>query len=158
MSEEPTTPGADPSDKPERVTERWTCGGVRVGAKGKKLIAWFDPDGKELYFAADRGSGPIPGADYEVTVTRDGDGITLHGSPRFLEVCADTERRAVIMATDKGWRAQIESERRLKAAKADDPFMEACDRVAAVLAKVPAPQRQMAIYAAMERITRKSWR
>jgi len=63
-------------------TERWVFGGSRVNADGKRMHAWIDSDGEELYFKP-RGSHAV-GVVYDVEVSRpDGGRIVRHGDPRY---------------------------------------------------------------------------
>jgi hypothetical protein len=55
-----------------RVQELWTYAGVRLGQGGKKLHAWQDASGEEMWFG--KLTAHAVGAEYEVLVERDDEG------------------------------------------------------------------------------------
>jgi hypothetical protein len=52
-----------------RVAEVWTYGGVRIGSKRKKVHAWRDAKGEDMYFG--KLTGHAIGGRYQVMVQRD---------------------------------------------------------------------------------------
>ena len=76
------TSTSDPDAKPEPVTERWVCAGIRVTRDGKRAVCWLDEHGDQLLFG-ERTADYVTGAAYDAQVTRQGEHVTLHGKPRF---------------------------------------------------------------------------
>lgn len=76
------------TDTPERTTEEWTYIGKRLvpGAKPYTVASFLNAAGKELHFRKLK-AGHI-GGRYSVEVTRDGDAVTVHGSPTYLGASA----------------------------------------------------------------------
>lgn len=107
-------------------TERWFYAGRRVTTKGKQYDAWYDGEQIKLY---PKTPGVI-GAGYDVEVSRDGDGTTMHGKPKYVaSAAADTTGDLV-----RGWkvedadaRHEIETKREEKRAAEDDEVQDALD-------------------------------
>lgn len=107
------------TDTPTTV-ETWLYAGQRLFNK-KVTNAWHDGQ-RLLYFG--KLSGGVPGGAFAVEVVRDGDSVSVTGSPRYLAERAD--RKATQKQLDE-WRAEtavakqtIESAREEKSAAADD--------------------------------------
>jgi hypothetical protein len=68
----------------EPVMQRWVCLGRRWVAGRKRLYTvWRSTaDGTDRYYA---GLPGVVGGQYEVTVSRDGDSRTVHGTPVFTD-------------------------------------------------------------------------
>jgi hypothetical protein len=72
----------------EPVTEEWTCMGVRVNAKGKRVVFWLTPDGTELAYLEK--ISYVTGGIYEVEVTRT-EGHVLRDKPRYTRRWLDRD-------------------------------------------------------------------
>ncbi|HLJ99128.1 MAG TPA: hypothetical protein VKU39_04380 [Streptosporangiaceae bacterium] len=111
------------------AAELWTYGGVRAGNGGKRVHAWIDPAGEELWFA--RTGAAAIGSHYTVSVTRREDGITLHGKPAYAGSDAEPgtcralrAADAVAQATLAGLRAERSAARRNALDEAIAPLAE----------------------------------
>jgi hypothetical protein len=125
-----TTPG------PEPATETWTYGGIRAGRDGKRRHAWLDPGGEELLFPAAQGR-PAIGSHYTARVTRDGDGVTLHGTPEYAGGQVGDGTRRALWSADTLARTRLETLR----AERDDARRNALDEAIAPLLELAAPLR-----------------
>lgn len=109
------------------VTERWRYAGRRTASgKTKTLHAWEPAPGEDLVYFG-KVTGSVVGAIYDVDVSRDG-GVTLHGSPRYIEAPADGDDVA------RGWRTEdaaarhdLEVGREEKRAAVDEEVQAALD-------------------------------
>ncbi|NUR32302.1 MAG: hypothetical protein HOV83_41730 [Catenulispora sp.] len=132
---------------------RWVFGGARVNAEGKRVHAWIDPAGEELYFKP-RGS-PAVGVVYEVVVSRpDGGRITRHGDPRYTGDRAEPEARDALSARHRAAEATLDLAARERRAKTDDPLEIAIERLRELAQTVKANQRTAFWAYVIARLTR----
>jgi hypothetical protein len=91
-------PRNDATDIKDAREERWVYAGIRV-LRGKAAQAWITDsgDGETVYFSP-RG-GPVVGEIYRASVTRQGESVTLHGTPRYAgDGRVNHERAADLLA------------------------------------------------------------
>lgn len=76
--------GTDGDREEEPTTERWVCLGRRWSTGRRRLYTVWrsQADGTDRYYTALPG---VVGGRYEVTVSRDGDSRTVHGTPTFTD-------------------------------------------------------------------------
>ncbi|MFL6113045.1 MAG: hypothetical protein ACJ786_17060 [Catenulispora sp.] len=134
-------------------TERWVFGGSRVNADGKRMHAWIDSDGEELYFKP-RGSHAV-GVVYDVEASRhDGGRIVRHGDPRYTGVRAEPEVRDGLSARHRAAEATLDLAARERRAKADDPLEAAIERLVELSRVVKPHQRTAFLAYVIARLTR----
>jgi len=145
----------DGVSEPTPQVERWVFGGSRVGKGDKRMHCWVDPDGRHLMFKA---SGRFTvGSVYEARVTRNDDGVTLHGTPRYTGDRADDDLHGTLSARHRAAEVALDLTARERADKRADPLEHAIARLCDLAADVPASQRTgFAVYVAT-RLTR-AWR
>lgn len=123
----------------DTTPERWTFGGSRV-SKGKRVHAWIDPTGRELWFSAT--GSYSPGAVYEVQVVRNGERVTLRGRPDFTGTkSADSDLHASIAAQHKAAELELQRRAREQKIKRDDPVEMAIEHLVRMAANIPPSQR-----------------
>ena len=77
----------------EPAKETWTAIGTRLSSKGKRMQGFIDPaDGKVRYWA--EATKYVPGGYYTLSVTREDDGVSRHGKPRYTGRCVPEAERA----------------------------------------------------------------
>lgn len=145
------------TDAPERVTETWTCAGVRVDAKDRRLVAWVTPGNRQLTFPS--GRGYVLGGRYEFRVSRtteaDGEVSTVYyGQPRYLGT-RETDRELVASWTGRTLAA--ENKLRINALerkhKGENPVDKLLDPLVAYARKMrPGPQRRAFLAYVIERL------
>lgn len=117
--EETTATGA-------RTVEVWVYGGVRVLRDGKRAHAWIDPAGELLLYSR-IGAKAAVGYKYEVTVEREGEQVSLVGSPRFTPDQADMETRRRLAVEDSVANTRLATLARERKAANQDALDEALE-------------------------------
>jgi hypothetical protein len=120
---------------PEPATETWTYGGVRAGDGGKRVHAWIEPGGEELWFA--RTGAAAVASQYRVRVTRRDDGVVVHGKPQYAGSEADPGTRRAL------WTAHTTAQARLAGIRAErsQARRNALDEAIAPLLELAGPLR-----------------
>lgn len=132
----------------EPTEETWLFAGTRVGKTGKRLHAWLpmpttDPDNPDLNKAdldrvllfAPTGS-PAVGSEYTVTVTREPEGVYMHGRPVRRGRHPDDALRALAEARHRAAETVLrrtQLERADKRASALDAALEPLIRISGEL-------------------------
>jgi hypothetical protein len=136
----PTSTDTDHQQTPNQSEEFWLYAGRRLGRTGKPVDAWVpgqDGTSQPLFYAVDKGPGPVVGALYRVTVTRDGDECILHGRPEFSRgQVADLDTRVEWAARDMATRARLSAQRRERSAAKRNELDELIEPLRAVAAKL----------------------
>ncbi|MFE0023609.1 hypothetical protein [Amycolatopsis sp. NPDC059021] len=123
----------------EKTAERWVFGGSHVD-QGKPAHAWLDPNGAHRVYKT-RGSYTV-GAIYAAAVTRDGDRVTLYGTPKYLgDFCDDTALVDQLAARHRAAEAAPSLAAHERAAKQKDPLERAIDRLTELAAHIAPAQR-----------------
>ncbi|MFE0025515.1 hypothetical protein [Amycolatopsis sp. NPDC059021] len=123
----------------EKATERWVFGGSRVD-QGKRAHAWVAPDGAHRVYKT-RGSYTV-GAIYAAAVARDGDRVTLYGTPTYLgDFCEDAALVDQLAARHRAAEAALSLAASERAAKQNDPLERVIDRLTELAAHVAPSQR-----------------
>lgn len=125
--------------------ETWVFGGEREGAKGKKVIAWVDPETREeMLFAVKRGAGYSVGSEYELTIVRRTDDprrVFWRGAAQYKGMSDDRSLRTELWAKHQAAHAHFDME----ALERSDKRRSALDEVLApaceLIKKVPPNQR-----------------
>src|SRR5204862_2466916 len=110
MPAKTATTAASNADTVAPLVERWIYAGRRLG-KTKPFDAWLDPNGEERYFATVRGRKFAVGSVYEVSVTRFGENVTMHGVPSFTDELAGKAQRDRLIAEHAIATTRIDSDR-----------------------------------------------
>lgn len=87
------------SDDERGQVERWVYIGRRVLAKGGLGHYFLEPTGQARGFK--KVSAHAVGATYEVHAIREGDSVSIAGSPRFVEAAQEGSEAAVWEAEDR---------------------------------------------------------
>lgn len=107
-------------------TETWVYCGKWVDTKKRLRDRWQDADGRDLIFA--KVTGTVIGGLYTLQVTREGEGITVHGTARYAgERLDDNERLTAIVKDDSAQRIFHAQHRRELRAADEDPLDEAME-------------------------------
>ena len=109
-------------------TEQWLYAGVRRNRAGAARATWRDPWGQIKFFAPKGASRYAIGAAYDVSVTRDPDGnrITMHGTPVFVEAgAASAEEQAEWETAEKVAKIALSTASRERNAKKQSALDEA---------------------------------
>lgn len=120
---------------PEPAPELWTYGGVRAGKDGKRVYAWIDPGGDELWFGRVRAAAI--GSQYMVSVTRRENTVTVHGTPEYVGPDSDPGTRRALWAADAAAQARLAALR----AERSDARRNALDEAIAPLLDIARPLR-----------------
>jgi hypothetical protein len=128
-------PQDESTPSPEPAAEVWTYGGVRAGKDGKRVHAWIDPGGEELWFARVRAAAI--GSQYTVSVTRREDTVTVHGTPQYAGSDTDPGTRRALWAADSVAQARLAGLR----AERSDARRNALDEAIAPLLEIARPLR-----------------
>ncbi len=92
--------------EPEKVTETWIYGGIRVTRSNKQAYLWIDETGRHLVFNKVRASAV--GSMYTVTVYRESKDVTVFGVPGYTGLRATDETRLEMQTADTAARTQLE--------------------------------------------------
>jgi len=111
--------------------ELWTYGGVRVSGRGRRVYAWIDQAGEELWFPK-TGTHAAVGSQYKVTVKRD-DGVTsIIGTPQYAGRASDDDLRRQLWAQHSAATTSLE----LARAERSDARRNALDEAIAPLLRI----------------------
>jgi hypothetical protein len=126
----------------ETREETWVFLGSRVNTKRARVHVWAwidddDPD-REMLFSA-KGHYTI-GGNYKVKVSR-ADGITMHGTPTYLEPNPDTDLRARAAASHRAAEITLSRFALERSQNRKDPLDEALSPLIELAKTVPPSQR-----------------
>lgn len=153
-----------------RIQETWVYAGTRL--KGEKGTGRFDtwlplplPDDKDshvnyriLKFDREiKRSHLAVGSEYDVTVIRGTDGVTLCGNPRYIGRHDNEELRAKLQALHLAAEAEIKVRGMAAADKADSALERALEPLVAIAAETHTLQRTAFVAYVMDRLMR-AWK
>lgn len=144
-------------DETDHVQEEtWVFLGSRVSKKDTRIHAWVsvDPDYKqEMWFRA-KGTFTI-GGNYCVKVSR-ADGVTMHGSPTYVELNPDEDLRVKAAASHRAAELTLSRIALERSPRRRDPLDEAIEPLVA-LAKTVSPSQRDAFALYVMRSLFRGW-